>query len=366
EEKLFLYKKEEDPLLRIRTNARVSSVDGKSRSIILESGEKISYERLILAPGGKPIVPRFITETGLEGIFPVRNLPEAEKVRQWAAKDRRIVILGGGLVGVKTAAYLRKAGFPVAIVEKEDRILPQALSSRAAVFPADHLRACGVELFLGQTLKSLHGEGGKIAAVEVAGKKVPCGTLLVSAGSVPNVSFLENSGLLGSGAISVSPALQTKDPRIFAVGDAVIVNTADGKKYTPWTWPQAVAQGKLAAMNLYRSEPVPLRILTRVNSMNLQPLALNMLGAATEGSEEVSFKSPDGAAFRQLFMREGRIAGGALIGNIAGAGALHYRFVDGGPVDASEVVAPVCRGVRQEYAAAGTRRRRALFIRKQE
>ena len=79
------------------------------------------------------------------------------------------------------------------------------------------------------------------------------------------------------------PPCKRRDPRIFAAGDAITIFTPDGKRYTPWTWPQAVSQGKLAAANLYRSNPLPLKALTRVNSMNLQGLALNMLGALRGG-----------------------------------------------------------------------------------
>ena len=103
----------------------------------------------------------------------------------------------------------------------------------------------------------------------------------------PQYIFPRKFRIAGGRKLRVSAALQTKDPRIFAAGDAVTIFTADGKKYTPWTWPQAVSQGKLAAANLYRSQPVPLKALTRVNSMNLQGLSLNMLGAFVEGSEEI-------------------------------------------------------------------------------
>jgi NADH dehydrogenase FAD-containing subunit len=102
--------------------------------------------------------------------------------------------------------------------------------------------------------------------------------------------------LLEGGKLRVSSSLQTKDPGIFAAGDAVTIFSADGKKYTPWTWPQAVSQGKLAAANLYRPHPLPLKALTRVNSMNLQGLALNMLGASVEGSRVRTFRPGESCA----------------------------------------------------------------------
>ena len=217
-------------------------------------------------------------------------------------------------------------------------------------------------MFLGHTLESLAGDAGRIKAVKLGGKTLPCDTLLVAAGSVPNISFLKDSELLDEGTLFVSPALQTRDPRIFAAGDAITIRTTDGKKFTPWTWPQAISQGKLAAANLFRSEAVPLKIFTRVNSMNLQPLALNMLGAFTEGSDEISYAPPGEPVFRQIFVRQNRLTGGALIGNIAAAGPLHYHLVEGREIGAGACVGPSYRAMPPALAEAGKRRRRAVWL----
>jgi len=364
EEKLFLFKPAEDALLRVKIGAKVQSLDGEKQTIRLENGEAIEYERLILAPGGRPIVPRLEGADGLEGVFPVRNLPEAQKVRSWITKDQKIIVLGGGLVGVKTAAYLRSAGFPVSVVEKENRLLPQALRGYAAKLVETHFRRMGVDLYLGQTLEAAEGISGKMKRARVGGQWVPCDALLLAIGSIPNVSFLENSGLLEDGRLRVSASLQTKDPRIFAAGDAVTIFTADGKRYTPWTWPQAVCQGKLAAANLYRSQPVPLKALTRVNSMNIQGLSLNMLGAFVEGSEEISYGPPAGGLLRQVFLHQGGIIGGALVGDITGAGPMHHLMIRGEDAaqEISRLIKPSFGLMPRGLSDRGMERRRARLI----
>ena len=95
EEKLFYSKPGEDPLLKVLTGVRVQSLDRKAQSLHLESQERIRYERLILTPGGRPIIPRLEGANSLEGIFAIRNLPEAKKVHDWLTKDQRVVVLGG-------------------------------------------------------------------------------------------------------------------------------------------------------------------------------------------------------------------------------------------------------------------------------
>lgn len=364
EEKLLYLKPEEGPLLKILTGVKVQSLDRKTQTLYLENQEKITYERLILAPGGRPIIPRFDGLDSLKGIFPVRNLQEAKKAREWIDKDQQIIVLGGGLVGVKTAVYLRVAGFQVSLVEKEEHILPQALKGKAAILVEDHLRRIGIHLFLGRTLKYAEGEKGFLRAINLDGQGIPCEALLIAVGSVPNVSFLENSGLLENGQLLVSPALQTRDAKIFAAGDAVTISISEGKKLTPWTWPQAVSQGKLAAENLYRPNPLALKILTRPNSMNLQGLSLAMLGAQVEGSEEISCGEPAAGSLRQAFLLQGRMAGGALLGDISAAGPLHYLMFNGKEArsEVYKLIKPPLQAIPPNLRDFGKRKKQARFL----
>jgi len=364
EEKLFYSKPGEDPLLKVLTGVRVQSLDRKTQSLHLENQERIRYERLILAPGGRPIIPRLEGADSLGGIFVVRNLPEAKKVHDWLTKDQRVVVLGGGLVGVKTAVYLKASGFQVSIVEKEDNLLPLALTVRAARIVEGHLRRMGINLLLGQTLQGTEGEKGILKSVKLDGKWIPCDTLLVAVGSAPNVAFLDGSGLLENGKLLVSSRLQSRDPKIFASGDAVTIATPEGKEITPWTWPQAISQGKLAAANLYQAQPLPLKILTRPNSMNLQGLSLVMLGAAIEGSEEISYTRTGEGIFRQAFLQNGRLIGGVLLGDISAAGPLHHLMISGkdsGP-EVHNLIKPSVRAMPQNLLDHGMRHRRARFI----
>ncbi len=364
EEKLFYLKPGEDPLLKVVTGVKVQSLDRKTESLHLENQERVRYKRLILAPGGRPIIPRLEGADSLNGIFAVRNLPEAKKAHDWLTKEQRVIVLGGGLVGVKTAAYLKVSGFQVSIVEKEDNLLPLALTAPAARIVEGHLRRMGITLFLGQTLQNTEGEKGILKSVKLDGKWIPCDTLLVAVGSAPNVAFLDGSGLLENGKLLVSSRLQSRDPKIFAAGDAVTIATPEGKKFTPWTWPQAVSQGKLAAANLYQTQPFPLKTLTRPNSMNLQGLSLVMLGAAVDGSEEISYTRTGEGIFRQAFLQNRRLIGGVLLGDISAAGPLHHLMISGkdSETETFRLIKPSTRAMPQNLLDHGMRRRRARFI----
>ncbi|MDF1592503.1 MAG: FAD-dependent oxidoreductase [Desulfobacterales bacterium] len=359
--KLFFWKPENDPKLVVRSGLRVASLDRSNQRVILENGEKTAYERLILAPGGRPIVPGICARSSCDGIFPIRNLASARVVQKWLPDHSHIVILGGGLVGVKTAAHMARPELSVTLVEKEDQLLPQALSPRAAALVKAHLERKNIRIITGHSVEDIQVQGGELKAVQVGAKGIPCGTLLVAAGSVPDVQFLKDSDLLVKGELAVTPALQTSDPHIFAAGDAVTIQR-DGN-FTPWTWPQAITQGKLAGRNCYAKDPVQLNAFSRVNSMNLDGLSLVVLGAPVMGAEAVVYSRPGEGICRELFLKNGRIVGGALVGDISGAGVLHAAMNAGVEMDITDedLLKPMSRALRQISIRCSRPKRRALF-----
>ncbi len=329
--KLFFWHQDRDPLLTLLLNTSVASVDCSNRLLRLDDGQSIAYDRLILAPGGRPFVPPVCTSRSCSlGVFPVRSLPEAGAVRRWLPDHRNISILGGGLVGVKTAVQFALAGYPTILVEREGHLLPNLLSHRAALPIADHLRSLGVDVRTAATIEDIRGDrNGELKEIRIGGEWTPGDTLLVAIGSTPDLGFLESSGLLQDGELVVAPSLKTADRHVFAAGDAVTIRTEDGTTHRPWTWPQAIAQGKLAGANIYRSAPLPLNDFSRVNAQNIAGLPLVVLGGRPDRFSAVSqFASPP-LWWREWYQENDRIIGGALVGNIAGAGPLHFKMTNG-------------------------------------
>lgn len=331
EKKLFFWRQEDDPLLNVRLNISVRSLDRKNRRLHLENGEELTYNRLILTSGGRPLVPPVCQDQSCRlGVFPVRDLTVARAIRRWLPEHRKIMVLGGGLVGVKTAVQLSLSGFPVLLAEKETHLFSNLLTPEAALPIEDHLRNLGLDIRTGSTVEEIRsGHMGDLKEVRVSGQWVPCDTLLVAIGSTPDLEFLEGSGLLEEGELVVSSTLQTLDKNVFAAGDAVTIKAGDGIRHTPWTWPQAVSQGKLAGANVFRSAPLSLAKVTRVNAQNIGGLPLAALGARPSGSEIVYGSGLSQRVWREVFLQNDRIVGGALVGNISGGGPLHARMNKG-------------------------------------
>jgi len=363
ERKLFFWRPSDDPRLTVRCGDSAESIDRNNRRLHLSSGEILDYENLIIACGGKPILPPVCPLGDCSGIFPLRSLTIARAIRGWLPDHSPVAILGGGLVGVKTAVHLVHAGIPVCLIEKEDRLLPQALTGAAASVIARHVVRQKIELHLKSSVDNVRLTKGALSEIQVDGKWMPCRTLLIAAGSVPEVDFLESSGLLKDGRLSVSSALQTLDERIYAAGDAVTVDRGEAS-YTPWTWPQAITQGKLAGRNVFAADPLPLNCLTRVNSMNLHGLSLVILGAPVQGAEVAAYSRPGAGVYRELFIKNRRIVGGALIGDISGAGVLHVAMSAETEIDIrnEDLLKPGSRALRRISIRAVRPEKRALFV----
>lgn len=362
ENKLFFWQNSSDPQLKIISGVTVEAVEPENKTIRLENDNKVHYQRLIVASGGRPIVPPVCMTGGGEGVFPIRSLAAARTARDWLPSHPQVVIIGGGLVGVKTAAHLAGVNVSVTLIEKEHQLLPQALSADAAQLVEAHLRQKRIRLLLGSTVDDIQFDQGAIRAVLASGEWLPCRTLLVAAGSVPEVEFLQDANLLQEGRLEVSTSLQTKDANIFAAGDAVTI--VDDNSFTPWTWPQAVVQGKLAAANLYASVPSSLDCLSRVNCLNLDGLSLAVLGVPVAGVQRSVYSIPEDGVFRELFHADGRIVGGALIGDISMAGRLHWMMNSGKPAatDFAHAVEPGIDIFSKTSKSCAKHSRRAAFL----
>jgi NADPH-dependent 2,4-dienoyl-CoA reductase/sulfur reductase-like enzyme len=362
EEKLFFRTTGNDPLLKVRTGVRVKMIDRDARRLLLATGEALIYDRLILAHGGDPALPGILAGPPAGGIFPVRALTAARAAKAWIAEHRKVIVFGGSLVGVKTAVHLRQAGFEVSLVVRRGHILLRALSPESAGVVEDHMREMGIRIAVNAPLEDIRVEQGAIAAIKAGGVWIPGTTLFVAAGVAPDTTFLEGTGLLTDSQLVVSPSLQTANPHIFAAGDVAVIGAAGGERISPNTWPQAVSQGRTAAENLYRNTPVPHRDLTRINAMELDGLALVILGPPVDGAETISYASPDERVRRELFLIGGRPVGGALIGDISAAGTLHTLIKAGreiGPGEAA-LLRPRSRSVIPFPEHTG--RRQALIL----
>ncbi len=181
------------------------------------------YDKLILSPGVKPIVPNLPGVLEADHLYTLRNLSDMDQIKQQAESEKgNAVIIGGGFIGIEMAENLKNLGWHVSLVELADHLLP-ALDPEMAAIVEDHLEAEGIQLYLQEEVSEFRQRGKQV--VLKSGNVLPADMVILAVGVTPDTRLAEQAGLeLGiRKGIIVNDQLQTSDPHIYAVGDAVQV-----------------------------------------------------------------------------------------------------------------------------------------------
>ncbi|MFI8577622.1 CoA-disulfide reductase [Rossellomorea aquimaris] len=208
-----------------------------------------SYDKLILSPGARPIVPPLEGLSDAENVFTLRNVPDTDRIKGWVdeKKPQEAVIIGGGFIGLEMAENLRHRGVHVTVVELGNQVMAPIDYEMASIVHRE-LHSAGVDLYLNDGVKAFKDEGRTI--VLQSGKELTSDLTILSIGVRPENELAVKAGLtLGDrGGIVVNQHLQTVDPDIYAIGDAIEVKdyVQGTPAMIPLAWP-ANRQGRLAA-----------------------------------------------------------------------------------------------------------------------
>ncbi|PIP39075.1 MAG: CoA-disulfide reductase, partial [Desulfobacterales bacterium CG23_combo_of_CG06-09_8_20_14_all_51_8] len=229
----------------------VREVDVKN--LITGETYRESYDKIIMSPGAEPLKPP-IPGIDLDSIFNLRNIPDSDRIKAFVDEKhpQSAVIVGGGFIGLEMAENLVVRGVKTSIVEKLDQVMP-SLDFEMASFMSAHLKEKGVECILGDGIQSFSQENGRLTVHTENGRNLACDLAVLSIGVRPENRLARESGLeIGQkGGVKVGATMQTSDPDIYAVGDAVEVtdHVTGFRTMTPLAGP-ANKQGRIAADNV--------------------------------------------------------------------------------------------------------------------
>jgi NADPH-dependent 2,4-dienoyl-CoA reductase/sulfur reductase-like enzyme/rhodanese-related sulfurtransferase len=244
--------------LDVRTRSSVEAIDRLAKKIRvrdLASGREYeeTYDKLILAPGAAPLRPP-IPGIDLPGVFTLRNLQDADKIKERLAGDvRQAVVVGAGFIGLEMVENLVRLGIATTLVELQDQVLPP-LDKEMTTPLAKCLAAEGVTLVLGQSAAAFEPTSDGLAVRLKSGERLSAQLVVVGVGVRPDNKLAVDAGLeIGpGGGIRVDEYLQTSDPNIYAVGDAIEVKdfVTGEPAQIPLAGP-ANRQGRIAADNVF-------------------------------------------------------------------------------------------------------------------
>lgn len=243
--------------VRTRTEVKRILRDEKAVEVEeLDTGKvyRERYDKLILSPGASPVIPQ-IEGVNLDGIFTLRNLSDADKIVRFINErnPQRALVVGAGFIGLELVENLRYRGMEVTLVEMLDQVLP-AMDTEMTKAIEVELKRNGVNLALNEQVVKFEQEGDAIVAEFKSGRRVEVDMVMLSVGVKPNTELASSAGLeIGTkGGIKVNEFLQTSDPDIYAIGDAVEVpHFVTGEPVlVPLAGP-ANRQARIAVDNIY-------------------------------------------------------------------------------------------------------------------
>lgn len=203
----------------LRLEGVAERINRSEKTVTLASGEAISYDVLVLATGARAReLP--IPGSDLAGVLALRTAADAEMLKNALGPDKRLVVIGGGYVGLEAAASARALGSQALIVERESRVLARVACETLSRFFQDYHRQHGVTFELNAGVAGFEGESGRVTGVRFSdGRVVGCDVALVGVGAVPNDELAKDAGLSTANGVVVDLEARTADPSIFAIGD---------------------------------------------------------------------------------------------------------------------------------------------------
>lgn len=228
----------------------VVSIDRSSHSVLLESGERIDYDKLALCTGAR-VRQLDVPGVNLHGVHYLRTLADVEAIRRQLKADSRVVIVGGGYIGLESAAALRKLGVSVAVLEVQPRLLARVTAPDVSAFYRRVHTEEGVEIHTGWAVSAIEGKTAVTGVVSTDGRKLPADLVIIGIGVIPNTELAETSGLKVDNGIWVDEFAATADPAIYAAGDCANHPSLQlGRRLRLESVPNAMEQAKSAAASI--------------------------------------------------------------------------------------------------------------------
>ncbi len=206
--------------VELRFDTRVDTIDRGLKKIITSDGDTVEYDKLLLCTGAS--ARRLPTDIGgtLDGVFTLRSIADIDKISPQFQAGCKLLIVGGGYIGLEAAAISRQLGLEVTLLEMADRILQRVAAAETSNYFRDLHSGHGVDIRESVRMTRLLGEDGAVHAAELeSGEIIDADLVLVGIGSSPNTELAQAAGLDSDNGIRVNEICQTSDPSIYAAGD---------------------------------------------------------------------------------------------------------------------------------------------------
>jgi len=294
--------------IELRTSTAASGIDASSREVLLDDGQRLRFDRLLLATGAEPRLLR-VPGAELDGVLYLRELGDSDAIAQRLRSGGRLVVIGAGWIGAEVGASARQKGLEVTIIEQTSVPLERVLGPEVGVVYRDIHRDHGVELLTGTELEGCEGDRAVERVRLSDGRAIGCDFVVVGIGVSPRTGLAGSAGLEIDDGIVVSETLETSVAGIFAAGDAAnAFHPFYGRRVRVEHWANALNQGPAAARNML-GEGAPYERLPYFFS-DQYDVGMEYAGYATSWDEVVFRGDPGSREFIAFWLEHGRVVAG--------------------------------------------------------
>ena len=322
--------------IRTFLGKKVGRLDTDSHIIELDDGSRITWERLLLATGGLPIVPR-LKGAEKRGVFTFTTLDDAKAIDQSLNGPAQAVVIGGGLIGVSVTEALVKRGVKVTVVEMKEHILNTILDEEASALEEAALRQAGVSIVTSHTVVEINSDSLEKTPSSVIlddGSTIPCNLVVVAIGVQPRTELVSGTRIKVNRGIVVDRYMSTSIPDVYACGDAVeAYDFVYGQNRAIPIWPNAYIGGRTAGFNM-TGIPTEYQDGTAMNSLKYFGLAVVSAGILTppdDGYEVLSRKYDH--SYKKVVLKDGLVVGMVFASDIEKSGIIFSLMKDRVNVD---------------------------------
>jgi nitrite reductase (NADH) large subunit len=298
----------------LKYGGRATEIDVGRHELKIANEESVSFSRLVLATGSTPLRLN-VPGSDLAGVHTFRDSRDVDLLLTLAAQKKRVVVVGGGLLGLEAAYGLAKAGAPVTLIHLMDRLMERQLDAPAADLLKTLVERKGIRVLLNANTARLHGTT-RVEGVELTdGRRIEADAVIFAAGIRPNVLLAKDAGIAIGRGIVVDDHLQTAAPEIFALGEC-----AEHRGICYGLVEPAYEQARVLAQHLAGKTAA---YGGSVVATNLKVSGVSVFSAGdfigAEGSETILLSDVRHGTYKKLVISDGRLAGAVLVGDVESA-----------------------------------------------
>jgi nitrite reductase (NADH) large subunit len=316
--------------IRLLAGTRVAGILRRARLVYAEDGTPEPYDKLIIATGSRPFVPAMegtIMADGSfkPGVFVFRTLEDCRRITAYAQGKASAAVIGGGLLGLEAARGLQNFGLEVSVVHLGGHLMPQQLDPIAGGMLKTSMETLGVKVLLKKNTTHVLGQDNVLGLRFSDGHTLECDMVVISAGIKANWEIAAGCGLPIERGIVVDDQMRTEDRDIYAVGECAQHRGTTYGLVAP-LWEQAkVLADHITEKNVHAAYHGS-KVATKLKVMGVEVASMGIVEPRDPEDEVVQFSEPKRGTYKKLIIRDGRLVGGILLGDIGKAAYLMQAF----------------------------------------